>query len=280
MRSGYWNDFQVSRLWQREGLAMGTHLLVQISDVHLTVSGSLPPGVRPRDNLLGGLRILEESRIRPDAFVLSGDLADDGDPGCYDDLAGIIGQAARASGASVIWIPGNHDDREAFRRHLLGGAGSGPVHQVRWLGGLRIIALDSTVPGEGYGALDEEALGLLKTELATAAPDGTVLALHHPPVPTPLEPMSGLALRDPGRLRDAIAGTDVRIVLAGHNHHEALGALGAVPVWVSPAVAYRADTTSPRVFRPLPGGAFSRIDLTDESTTVTVIPVPAVLDRS
>jgi len=86
--------------------------------------------------------------------------------------------------------------------------------------------------------------------------------------------MAEMSLCDPERLRDAIAGSDVRIVLCGHTHHAALGTLGAIPVWVSPASAYRADTTSTQVFRGVPGTAFSRIDLSDDGPTVTVIPVP------
>jgi hypothetical protein len=87
--------------------------------------------------------------------------------------------------------------------------------------------------------------------------------------------MTRIALRNPERLRDTIAGSDVRIVVCGHNHHAALGTLGAVPVWVSPATAYLADTTSTEVFQGLPGAAFSRIDLNGPSTTVTMIPIPA-----
>jgi 3',5'-cyclic-AMP phosphodiesterase len=252
---------------------MGSYLLVQISDVHLTADGWLPPGVRPRDNLLRGLRMLQESGIRPDVFLLTGDLADAGDPVCYDDLAAILAAAADENGASVIYLPGNHDDRAAFRRHLLGGAGQEPINQTHWRDGLRIIALDSTIPGEGGGALDDQTLGYLRSEIATAAPDGTVVALHHPPFPSPIQPMAQIALRDPERLRDAITGSDVRIVLAGHYHHEALGTLGPVPVWGSPATAYRGDTTSAQVFRKLPGSAFSQIALSTEGTVVTVLPI-------
>ena len=272
---------------------MASYLVVQISDLHLTTSGSLPSGVRPRDNLLGGLRLLEAAAIRPDVYLLTGDLADTGDGTCYDDLAGILAGAARRSDASVIVLPGNHDDRDTFRSHLHPGAGSGPVHldggsgpvhpdggsgpvnQTRWRGGLRIIALDSTVPGEDYGNLDDQSLGYLRSELASTAPDGTIVALHHPPVPSPIQPMARIGLRNPERLREEIAGSDVRIVICGHYHHAALGMLGAVPVWVSPATAYLADTTSTQVFQGRPGAAFSRIDLTGSSATVTVIPIPA-----
>jgi 3',5'-cyclic AMP phosphodiesterase CpdA len=256
------------------GFVVASYLLVQISDVHLTSNGSLVPGIRPRDNLLRGLRLLEATGIRPDVFLLTGDLADAGEGACYDDLAGILAEAASRSGASVVYMPGNHDNRDTFRRHLLGGSGDGPVNQTHWRDGLRVIALDSTVPGEGYGALDDQTLGYLRSEITTAAPDGTVVALHHPPVPSPIQPMARLALHDPERLRDAIAGSDVRIVLCGHIHHEAAGTLGAVPVWVCPATAYQADVTSTQTFQRVRGAAFSRIDLSACGPTVTVIPVP------
>jgi 3',5'-cyclic-AMP phosphodiesterase len=257
---------------------VSSYLLVQISDVHLTASGTLVPGVRPRDNLVKALRLLDTTGIRPDVFLLTGDLANDGEGACYDDLAGLLAEAASRSGASVIYVPGNHDERDAFHRHLLGGTGDGhgdgPVNQTHWRDGLRIIALDSTIPGESHGALDDQTLGYLRAEIAAAAPDGTVLALHHPPIPSPIQPMAQIALRDPERLRDAIAGSDVRIVLCGHNHHEALGTLGPVPVWVCPATAYRADVTSTQTFQRVPDIALSRIDLSDDGPMVTVITVP------
>jgi 3',5'-cyclic-AMP phosphodiesterase len=260
---------------------VSSYLLVQISDVHLTASGSLLSGIRPRDNLVKALRLLDTTGIRPDVFLLTGDLADAGEGACYDDLAGMLAEAASRSGASVIYVPGNHDERDTFHRHLLGGSGDGdgdgdgPVNQTHWRDGLRIIALDSTIPGESHGALDEQTLDYLRAEIAAAAPDGTVLALHHPPIPSPIQPMAKIALREPERLRDAIVGSDVRIVLCGHNHHGALGTLGPVPVWVCPATAYRADITSTQTFQRVPDIALSRIDLTDDGPTVTVITVPA-----
>jgi 3',5'-cyclic AMP phosphodiesterase CpdA len=254
---------------------------VQLSDIHLTVSGAGPHGARTRDNLLAALREAAAAGLRPDVFLLTGDLADAGEGACYDDLAVILADAARtsgAAGASVLYLPGNHDDRDKFRRRLLGvgdgGSPGAPVNQTHWRDGLRIIALDSTIPGEDAGALDDQTLRYLRSELATAAPDGTIVALHHPPIPSPVEPMARMALRDPGRLRDAIAGSDVRLVLCGHSHHEAFGMLGATPVWVSPAIAYRLDVTSTGAFRGVPGTAFSGIRLDGEDgPVVTVYPV-------
>ena len=50
--------------------------------------------------------------------------------------------------------------------------------------------------------------------------------------------------------------------------------LGATPVWVSPAIAYRLDVTSTGAFRGVPGTAFSGIRLDGEDgPVVTVYPV-------
>lgn len=259
---------------------MGSYLLVQMSDIHLAGSGVGPHGVRTRDNLLRALRQVEAAGLKPDVFLLTGDLADAGEGPCYDDLAAILAGAAGVNRASVVYLPGNHDDRDAFRRHLLDDGVDGParpgvpVNQTHWRNGLRIIALDSTIPGEDGGALDDETLSYLRSELASPAPDGTIVALHHPPILSPVEPMARISLRDPSLLLDAIAGSDVRIVLCGHTHHEAFGMLGTTPVWVSPATAYRIDITCTAAFRGVPGAAFSCIDITDDGPRVTVIPVP------
>jgi 3',5'-cyclic-AMP phosphodiesterase len=250
-----------------------SYQLVQISDVHLTLDGTLPPGVRPRDNLVRALEVLESSSMDPDVILLTGDLANSGDGACYDDLRSIIDGSAATAGASVVYLPGNHDERGAFRRHLLDAEGDAAVNQTCWRAGLRVIALDSVVPGHDHGMLDEQALAYLRAELAVPAPDGTILALHHPPIHSPIKPMAAISLRNAASLRDAISGSDVRLIVAGHSHHESLGTLGATPVWVSPAVAYRLDTAGTESYHGYPGSAFSRIELTPDGPVATVVQV-------
>jgi 3',5'-cyclic AMP phosphodiesterase CpdA len=250
-------------------------LLIQISDIHLTAGGELLPGVHPRANLCAGLAKLTDAGLEPDFFILTGDLADTGDPTCYQDLADIMKAAVDTTGAGVAYLPGNHDVHSEFRRHLLGlSPTSETINQVHWCGDHRVVCLDSVVLGEGFGALTDETLGFLRDTLATPAPGGTVLALHHPPIPSPIEPMSRLRLRQPESLADAISGSDVRLIVCGHNHHEALGAVASIPVWVSPAVAYRMDVLTRQEFHKLAGSAFSQIVIDDNEVTVTVIPVP------
>ena len=249
--------------------------LIQISDIHLSSDDLEFAGARPRDNLVAGLELLGEVDLAPDMLVLTGDLANTGDPLCYQDLAEIMHRAAESLGAVVVYVPGNHDDRPEFRRHLLGQPPDpAPINQVHWIDGLRVVLLDSVVIGQEFGELGEETLAFLRDAVAEPAADGTVLAFHHPPIPSPVEPMAEIMLHHGDRLAEVLVGTDVRLIISGHNHHEELGALGPVPVWVSPATAYRMDILSREAVHALPGCALSQIDLTPRGVTVNVIHVP------
>jgi len=251
------------------------YLLIQISDVHLLSEGVLFPGFHPRENLLAGLGLIAESELRPDLVVLTGDLANAGEADCYSDLAQIMNRATEAFGGTVVYLPGNHDDRSGFRRHLLGqNAATSPINQTHWIDGLRVVSLDSVVMGQDYGELDTETLKFLNDEIATPAPDGTVLALHHPPIPSPVRPMEEIMLRDPERLAAAIDGSDVRLIICGHNHHGMLGTLASIPVWVSPATAYEMDILSRDAVRGLPGCSLSQIDLREGGAMVSTLRVP------
>lgn len=254
---------------------MADHLLVQISDVHLSSEGQLFAGTDPRDNLVASLRFLADAGVRPDMVVLTGDLANAGEPQCYEDLAGLMDQSAGAIGAEVAYLPGNHDERSAFRTHLLDQSpDASPINQTRWHGGLRVVLLDSTAVGQEFGELADETLAYLSDALSTPAPDGTVVALHHPPLPSPVRPMAQIMLRRPEQLADVVDGSDVRLIICGHDHHGMSGTLASVPVWASPATAYQMDVLSTEAVRGLRGCSLSQIDLTDAGTTVSVITVP------
>jgi 3',5'-cyclic-AMP phosphodiesterase len=138
----------------------------------------------------------------------------------------------------------------------------------------RLIGLDSSVPGEVHGELDDTQLEALADELAEPAADGTVLVVHHPPIWS-TTPMSELvALREPERLAAVIRGTDVRLVLSGHTHRVSAGTLAGVPVWVSPSTGSHADVLVRNGFRGHAGGGFTRIDILDDGEIVaTFVPL-------
>ena len=190
---------------------------------------------------------LERSGLRPDAFVFTGDIADRGESDAYRRVRDIVEAMADRLGARVVWVMGNHDERAAFRTELLGEEGSSePVDRVFDVRGLRIIALDTSVPGYHHGELSAGQLSWLADVLSEPAPHGTLLALHHPPVPTSLALMSILELREQARLAEVVAGTDIRAILGGHLHYATTGLFAGIPVSVAAATCYTMDLSAPR----------------------------------
>ncbi|PRX51394.1 calcineurin-like phosphoesterase family protein [Prauserella shujinwangii] len=250
--------------------------LVQLTDTHL-----LPPGELMHDvvdtaaNLVAALEMVERSSLPVAALLLTGDLADAGAPAAYRRLRDLVEPAAHRLGAEVVYAMGNHDERGAFRAEVLGLAPStGDNDTVTTVGGLRIVSLDSSEPGRHDGHLAPAQLDWLADVLTTPAERGTVLVVHHPPLPSPVPTVHLLRLRDADRLADVLAGTDVRFVVAGHAHHAGCGALAGVPVWVGPALAYGIATVPPEG-RLLAGAdaAFSRIDVFGDQIVATAVPL-------
>jgi Icc protein len=223
------------------------HTIVHISDTHF-LSGSRPlyGSVDTDATLARVFAQLERSGVRPEAIVITGDLADLGETDAYARLRELVEPAAERLGAQIIWVMGNHDERAPFARELLGEASDGdPLDRVYDLNGLRVIALDSTVPGFHHGELSDEQLDWLRGVLSTPAADGTILALHHPPIPSPVELMAILELHDQPRLADVLRGSDVRAILAGHLHYSTHGTFAGIPVSVASATCYTIDVSAP-----------------------------------
>lgn len=234
------------------------HTFVHISDTHLP--GEQAPlygsGADADANVELMLSRLVDTGIRPDALLLTGDLADRGHASSYRRLRALVEPAAEALGCEVVWVAGNHDERGAMRAELeLGGpafspAGAGgsidpPITEVRWFGGMRVIVADSTLPGAHWGALDDAQLEWLAAELASPAPEGTLLLIHHPPLPTVLDLAVTVELRNQAHLAAVLAGSDVRGILSGHVHHPSFGMFAGVPVAVASSSAYSQDLAQP-----------------------------------
>lgn len=223
------------------------HAIAHISDTHLLAGGARLFGqVEHETYLERALAQLERSIARPEALVFTGDLADLGEPDAYLRLRSIVEPAAARMGAQIIWVMGNHDEREPYSQLLFDEEPSGrPQDRVYDINGLRIISFDTTVPGFHHGAVTEEQLEWLADELATPAEHGTLLAVHHPPIPTPLlEAMGMLELMDQHRLEQVVRGSDVRGVLAGHLHYSTHSTFAGVPVSVAAATCYTLDLSA------------------------------------
>jgi 3',5'-cyclic-AMP phosphodiesterase len=220
------------------------YVLLHISDTHLVSDGSLYGAVAADDLLDELLEQLKPSGLRPNAIIFTGDLADQGEPGAYRKLRAVVEPFAAQLGAELIWVMGNHDNRAELRRLLLDEAPSmAPLDRVQMIDGLRIITLDTSVPGHHYGEISDSQLAWLADELATQAPDGTILALHHPPIPSVLDLAVTVELRDQAPLGRVLKGTDVRAILAGHLHYSTSATFVGIPVSVASSTCYTQDLT-------------------------------------
>lgn len=253
------------------------HVLAHFSDTHLRhpdaplVRGVLDPRV-PLSELLAGLLLSGHS---PEVLLFTGDLSDDGTPESYRELKALVDPVAEAIGARVLWLNGNHDDRATFRTELLGEpAGDAPINQAHWLGGLRLLCLDTTVPGRDHGGLDDESLAWLAAQLAEPAPEGTVLAMHQPPVPVVQDLAASWELVGQVRLADVVRGSDVRCILGGHFHQTTYGSFAGVEVSAVTATSYTQDLFAGRGSRGHAGGqGFNLVRIYRDTINHTLVPI-------
>jgi 3',5'-cyclic AMP phosphodiesterase CpdA len=223
-----------------------SHVIAHFSDTHLLAGGRPLYGAADTIEHLGrALHKLERSSANPQAIVFTGDLADLGEPDAYVRLRELVDPVAERMGAQVIWVMGNHDERGEYSRLLFGEESDAPQDRVYDITGLRIISFDTTVPGYHHGEITDAQLDWLAAELATAAPHGTLLAVHHPPIPTPMvEAMGILELKAQPRLAAVLRGTDVRGILGGHLHYSTHSTFAGIPVSVASATCYTLDISA------------------------------------
>jgi Icc protein len=254
-------------------------VLLHLSDTHLRAPGPLlfdrVDGARHLERALHGI---EASGITPDGIVFTGDLVDLGEADAYSELRALVEPFAERLGAPVFWVMGNHDERGAFRERLLDAdATVEPIDRVDELDGLRLITLDTSVPGHHHGELRPAQLAWLREVLSSPAPLGTILAMHHPPVPSVLPLAASVELRDQRSLAGVLRGTDVRAIIAGHLHYSTFATFAGIPVSVASSTCYAQDLTVPvGGTRPQDGAqSYNLVHVFDDTVVHSVVAVEA-----
>jgi Icc protein len=212
-------------------VSSGAGILVQLSDLHLREDDGRP--ARRLEHAVNRVAALEPT---PDAVLLSGDLADVPSSDAYEQAHELLAPL----GVPVHAIPGNHDDRDMLRARFSPGSGypGEPVCFGVDCGALRLVCLDSTVPGHEGGALGAERLGWLDRTLTEEVTNATLLALHHPPVLTGIRSMDSIALE----VEDRVAlesllerHPQVQAVACGHVHTTMTTSFAGRPLLICPS---------------------------------------------
>jgi 3',5'-cyclic-AMP phosphodiesterase len=158
-------------------------------------------------------------RPLPDVVLATGDLANDGLPVEYERVVEILVDLE----VPIFLVPGNHDDRSSLRSlfpsAVPAGAPSDPIDYVVDRFPLRLIGLDTSVPGRQHGTLRPAQLAWLDEKLAEQPDRPTLIFQHHPPFVTGIDWMDA----DPFVGASEYATTlrrhaNVEAVVCGHLH--------------------------------------------------------------
>ncbi|MGF6856956.1 phosphodiesterase [Paraburkholderia sp. CI3] len=218
-------------------------LLAQISDLHIKQPGALAyRRVDTAPYLARCVDALNALTPRPDAVLITGDLVDQGDPQQYARLKTLLAPLA----IPYFLMVGNHDERDALRaafperEELLSGGEF--VQYALDVGPLRVIALDSLVPGSSAGMLCDTRLAWLERQLDAARCKPVVVALHHPPFACGIGHMDEIRLDRAAshKLAALIAQhPNVERVLCGHVHRSMFVRFGGTIASAIPAPAHQ-----------------------------------------
>jgi len=217
-------------------------LIAQISDLHVKRPGERAyRHVDTAAALARCVNALNAFRPRPALVAVSGDLVDTGAEEEYAHLLHLL----RPLELPLAVIPGNHDARAPMRLAFPQqpyARREGAAHFLREVGPLDLVFLDSTVPGEAYGTLDDVALAWLETILAAAPQRPAILFLHHPPFVTGIAHMDRQNLRNASALAAIVARhARVRLVAAGHVHRAVVTAFAGTVATICPAPNHAVD---------------------------------------
>jgi 3',5'-cyclic-AMP phosphodiesterase len=213
--------------------------IAHLSDPHLCPPGTLYQGVLDTTARFAQA-LTRAGAFAPDLVILSGDLAEHGDPAEYALACQLLGSLP----SPLLIIPGNHDDREGFRAGLSGlpnrvpVARSGPLHAVAEDGPVRVVGLDVTVPGAHHGQFEASHADWLEATLSQAPDTPTLLMMHQPPF------LTGMGYADDYRCfgEDLLAQILARHpqvirVLAGHVHRHMVTTFAGRPALTAPTTA-------------------------------------------
>ncbi len=218
-------------------------ILCQLTDLHLRPPGQLSNRVVDTNRLTAqAFQAVARMTPRPDAVVITGDLTECG----LDAEYALLRELLRTLRMPIFVIPGNHDRRENLRAGLahlphVGGDGAFLQYAVEDFP-IRLVMLDTLVPGHGHGELCEERLSFLRRTLAAEPGKPTIVAMHHPPFACGIEHLDRIKLRNSAEFAAIIAGhPQVCRVICGHHHRPINAQLAHAIASIAPSVAHQIE---------------------------------------
>ncbi|MEA1938967.1 MAG: phosphodiesterase [Pseudomonadota bacterium] len=215
-------------------------LIAHLSDCHIDKPDApLIGGIDTAERLAAAVDHINFHSPRPDAVLIAGDLSNDGTAESYDVLADIIGRLT----VPVFAVPGNHDRIDHFRKLFEGASWlPGPNLPINFAVEdfpVRLIGIDTSIPGEPQGEIDFETADWLDKTLAERPDTPTLILMHHPPITT------GMVFMDMVRayttapfVETLLHSPQVMAILCGHLHRTTIGQRAGVPIITAPCTGH------------------------------------------
>lgn len=254
---------------------MVTVQFIHITDTHMNAPGQEFLKANMADKLKQIFQHVKTSKLAPAFIVITGDLAHEGNTADYAYIRNLVDEGSALVDAPIHVTLGNHDHRSPFREGYLGETPSEQAYYYSaTFGGLRLIALNSQTPGNHSGTIDQEQLDWLAQELKTTAPNGTIVALHHP-----LLNINGMPSEHILTNTDEIAavikgGQDVVGVFAGHVHTNNVGLYDGILSVAACGSAFAGERTEDGLYRMYDFCSYNVVTVTNRNATVQTVVLP------
>ncbi|NVK34574.1 MAG: phosphodiesterase [Rhodobacteraceae bacterium] len=216
-------------------------LIAQITDLHVRPNGLACYRVSETNMLAErAVRSLLALPQVPDAVVVTGDLSDRDDQREYN----IVKRLLDLLPMPVYVIPGNHDTSAGIRKAFADYPGvsdntGDKLCYTADIGDVRLVALDSSVPGAPHGEIGSTQLAWLRDALKQSEKP-TVVAVHHPPCSVGLAGMDSIGLIDSADLAEVIEPAQhVERIICGHVHRPITAAFAGKIMTLAPSVAHQ-----------------------------------------
>lgn len=205
--------------------------IAQISDTHIIAHASDHPAAQQRADSLRRC-IADINRQRPDAVIFTGDTVQNGQPEEY----ALLRELLQPLDAPLYLIPGNRDDKEGLRS-VFGGNLPGNGDFLQYVVedyAVRLVAIDSTSPGERKGVFCPERQAWLDVILDAQPERPTLLFIHHPPFDIDDHYIGGYRRPEEAAALADVVGrhSQVQGMLCGHVHcpgkHEWAGTVASL----------------------------------------------------
>ena len=182
----------------------GAFIIAQISDIHCGGPDFVP-------NLMERA-VAEINDLDPDMVICSGDLTTFGFKHEYAMARDYLG---RIECDALVVIPGNHDSRNVGYVHFEDMFGE--RNSVLRLGGVTVVAVDSTEPDLDHGQIGRGRYRWIEEQFVGDA-DLRIFVLHHHLLPVPGTGRERNVVYDAGDCIECLQRAGVDLVLSGHKH--------------------------------------------------------------